>query len=243
MTIRFVQRDGADLWTIATGKGTPMLICNGGPGCCDYLEPVAAMVDDMAQVVRFEQAGCGRSGARPSYNVEDCIADLETIRQSYGFEQWIVGGHSWGADLALAYALTFPQRVRGIICLAGGRIHNDREWHRAYEQNREEVGELLPDYLYPPNMEVNRQVGASWKRYIQRPTLLKELAELTTPTLFVYGKQDIRPSWPEEQLAHLMPNASLEIFLDAPHSIWMTHPSELRASLRHFLAGLDAQTG
>lgn len=217
-----------------------MLLCNGGPGCCDYLEPVAAMIDDRVQVVRFEQAGCGRSDARPSYDLEDCLADLEAIRQSYGFEQWIVGGHSWGADLALGYALTYPQRVRGIICIAGGRIHNDREWHRIYKEKETEVGELLPEFLYPPNMEVNAQVGASWKRYIQRPTLLKELAQLTLPTLFVYGKQDIRPSWPEEQLAHLMPNASLEMLPDAPHVIWLTHAFELKSSLRRFLASLDA---
>ena len=185
--------------------------------------------------MRFEQRGCGRSDALPPYSIERCIADLEAIRQSYGFEQWIVGGHSWGADLALGYALAFPHRVQGVVCISGGRIVNDREWHQTYKQNLAEVGELLPDFAYPPNMEVNEQVGQSWKRYVQRPTLLKELAEFTSPTLFVYGKQDIRPSWPEEQLAHLMPNATLDLLPDAPHAMWLTHPTELKSSLTRFL--------
>ena len=243
MTIRFVNREGAKLWTIAEGRGKPLLLCNGGPGCCDYLGPVAAMVSDMVQVVRFEQRGCGRSDVLPPYDVESCIADIEAIRQSYGFEQWIVGGHSWGADLALGYALAHPQRVVGLVCISGGRIVNDREWHRIYEQKTKEVGELLPEYEYPPNLAVNRQVMQSWKQYIQSPTLLKELAQFATPTLFVYGKQDIRPSWPEEQLAHLLPNATLDLLPDAPHSIWLTHPNELKASLRRFLASLIGQEG
>jgi proline iminopeptidase len=59
--------------------------------------------------------------------VEACLADLEAIREDYGIERWIVAGHSSGADLAFAYALHYPERVYGFICIAGGRIHNDRE--------------------------------------------------------------------------------------------------------------------
>jgi proline iminopeptidase len=193
------------------------------------------MVNDLAQVVRFEQRGCGRSDALPPYDVETCIADLETIRQSYGFARWIVGGHSWGADLALAYALAYPGRATALICIAGGRVHNDREWHREYDRKLQEVGELLPDFKYPPNMEVSQLLNQTWKRYIQRPTLFKEIAEFTQPALFVYGSEDIRPSWPQEQVAHLMPNATFEFIASAPHSIWLTHPAELRSSLRRFL--------
>jgi proline iminopeptidase len=172
--------------------------------------------------------------------VEGCIADLEAIRKNYVFELWIVGGHSWGADLALGYALAHPNRVRGLICISGGRIVNDREWHQVYQQKSDETGELMPEFEYPPNLEVNKLVGQSWKRYIQRPTLLIELAKLTPPTLFVYGKQDIRPSWPAEQLAHLIPNPTLDLLPDAPHVIWLTHPTELQISLRRFLAKLVA---
>src|SRR4051794_6412952 len=101
MNTRFIDSNGAKLWTVATGSTLkalpPLLLCNGGPGCCDYLGPVAEMVDDLVEVVRFEQRGCGQSEALPPYDVYSCIADVEAIRQSYGFEQWIVGGHSWGA--------------------------------------------------------------------------------------------------------------------------------------------------
>ena len=38
---RFVQSDGARLWSTASGSGPPVICFNGGPGCDDYLEPVA----------------------------------------------------------------------------------------------------------------------------------------------------------------------------------------------------------
>jgi proline iminopeptidase len=59
MSEQFVNSDGARLWTVAHGRGMPLMVCNGGPGCCDYLAPVAAMLDDIARVIRFEGRGCG----------------------------------------------------------------------------------------------------------------------------------------------------------------------------------------
>ena len=81
MTEQFVSSDGARLWTIAQGSGVPIVLCKGGPGCCDYLAPVAAMLNDLAQVIRFEARGCGRSDGQPPYTIETCLADLEAIRQ------------------------------------------------------------------------------------------------------------------------------------------------------------------
>jgi proline iminopeptidase len=238
MTEQFVTSEGARLWTISEGQGIPVVFCNGGPGCCDYLAPVATMLNDMAQVIRFEARGCGRSDPLPPYTIKTCLADLEAVRQYYGIERWIVGGHSAGADLALAYALAYPERVPGFICISGGRIHNDREWHRIYSERRDQGLEILPPFDYPPNMEVNAQVNRSWKAYIQRPSLLNEIAHLERPALFLYGDQDIRPSWPIEQVARLLPNASFQMIAGADHHLWVTHAEPMREPLRNFVQQL-----
>ncbi len=238
MTETFTSSNGIKLWTTSHGSGIPVVLCSGGPGCCDYLAPVASMLDDMAWMIRFEHRGCGRSDHVPPYTVDTCLADLEMIRQHYQIDRWIVAGHSWGADLALIYALHYPEHVHGFICIAGGRIHNDREWHQIYRQKRDQGLEPLPAYAYPPNLDVNAQVNQSWKQYIQRPTLLKELACLRRPALFLYGEQDIRPSWPVEQVAHLLPNARLELISDANHYIWWTHAEPMKVLLRDFVCSL-----
>ena len=237
---RFVASDGAMIWTTQSGHGFPVMLCNGGPGCCDYLEPVAEMVDDVASVIRFEQRGCGRSESVPPYNIATCLSDLENIREDYGFEQWIIGGHSWGADLALMYTREHASRVAGLICISGGRVHNDREWHKEYERRKDE--ERMPQFLYPPNREVNNQLNSDWKRYIQNPELLSSISRLHLPALFVYGERDIRPGWPIEQIARLMPAARFELIEGAEHVIWFSHHDELRVLLREFVTTLESNS-
>src|SRR5262245_49124341 len=79
----FVDSNGVNIWTTRTGEGYPVMLCNGGAGCCDYLAPVAGMLDDMAQVIRHEQRGCGRSQPAPPYDIETCLIDLENIRLDF----------------------------------------------------------------------------------------------------------------------------------------------------------------
>jgi proline iminopeptidase len=234
----FVVSNGVNIWTIQTGQGFPVMLCNGGAGCCDYLAPVAQMLDDKARVIRFEQRGCGRSEPVPPYDIETCLTDLENIRNYYNLDQWIIGGHSWGADLALLYALEYTSRVAGLICISGGRIHNDREWHKEYERRKKQEGEHVPRFIYPPNMEVNKQLNRSWKSYIQNPNLLLAISRLRIPSLFVYGARDIRPSWPAQQVAHLIPHARFELIEGAEHVIWFSHFTELKLALRSFVENL-----
>ncbi len=238
MSERYIPVDNLTLWTIEQGAGYPVILCNGGPGCCDYLQPVADMIDDMARVIRFEQRGCGRSQAAPHYSVETSVDDIEAVRKAYGVDRCIVGGHSWGADLALIYALTYPERVAGLLCLAGGRVHNDREWSAEYHRRRAEEGEQLPEFAYPFNQQVNEQVNRSWRTYIQWPTLLWDISQLGCPSLFVYGSRDIRPSWPVEQIAALLPDARFIRLDGAAHFLWLTHGAELEQVLRPFVAGI-----
>ena len=75
------------------------MLCSGGPGCCDYLAPVAAMLEGLATVIRFEPRGCGRSEKVDTYSVATSPADLEAVRQHFNLDKWLVVGHSWGADL------------------------------------------------------------------------------------------------------------------------------------------------
>ncbi len=219
------------------------MLCNGGAGCCDYLEPVAKMLDDMTTVIRFEQRGCGRSDPTGPYDIETCLVDLENIRNYYNVDRWIIGGHSWGADLALLYALEHSSQVAGLICISGGRIHNDREWHDEYERRKDQEGEHVPQFLYPPNMEVNKQLNRSWKSNIQNPNLLLAISRLRMPALFVYGDRDIRPSWPVEQVAQLLPFARFELITGAGHVVWFSHQNELRRLLRNFVDEIVTQVG
>ena len=233
---RIIQSDGARLWTCSSGAGRPFLMFNGGPGCDDYLGPVAALLEDSCQVVRFEPRGCGRSAWDGNYDIETLVRDADAVRRSYQLDSCIVGGHSFGVDAALAYALRHPGHVAGLVGIAGGRVVNDRTWSAAYHRNLEAFGEDLGGATFSADQEVNPACNRSWREYIQRPTLFRELADLAIPATFINASKDIRPSWPTRQLAALMPRGRYVEIPGAAHAIWLTHPSELRRALQEACA-------
>lgn len=235
MTGHLIDVDGARLWIAESGSGAPVMLSNGGPGCCDYLEPVAAMIDDRALVYRWEPRGCGRSSAGGPFDLETTLSDLDGLRETLEHERWIVGGHSWGATLALVYALAYPHRTRAAIMIAGAGLQNDRSWSEAYREGRDAGRDQTPPMAYPPNMEANRVLNESKHAYIRRPRLWREIADLGVPVLIVDGSEDMRPPWPNEQIAALLPNSEYHKIEGAGHCPWFTHADALRGHLTGFL--------
>ncbi|GHO97017.1 hypothetical protein KSF_070650 [Reticulibacter mediterranei] len=233
MQEEMVQLNDVRLWTSTQGEGRPVMFSNGGPGLCDYLAPVAEMIDDLVRVHRWEQRGCGRSEAVPPYDHATCLQDLEELRRYFGYERWIVGGHSWGANLALDYAMTYPQRVLALIYLAGTGITED--WKPEFRRRQQERTELLPDFAYPWNEEVLKEGNRSRTEFLSSPDLVERIRALDVPTIIIQGERDLRPNWSSEHLARLLPNARCHEIPDAEHCLWLTHPQELRDLLRGFL--------
>jgi len=233
---RYISSNGALIWTEAQGeaiKGT-VLLASGGPGCCDYLSPVSEMLEDAYQVIRFEQRGCGRSTDDGNYDLQTVLQDMEAIRAAYKLDEWIICGHSWGADLAMIYALEHPERTSAVIFMAGIGVLNDRAWIEEYKANKEARGETHPPMDYSPNLEVNKQCNHGRKVYIQQPRLYANLAALCCPVLLLSGGEDIRPQWPVEQLHHLLPNSVFRFLPNAGHYAWLDEPEAVRRELREF---------
>ncbi len=129
--------DGCRLWTEQAGDGPALVFCHGGPGLWDYFDGVAGMFGDHARTVRWDQRGCGRSQRLGPYTIERFIADLDDVRRHTGAERITLLGHSWGATLALLYALAHPDRVSGLVYVSGTGIDPDNTWRPPFHRNLE----------------------------------------------------------------------------------------------------------
>lgn len=127
--------DGCRLWAQRSGTGQPLLLCHGGPGLWDMFEPLAPALAPMASVVRWDQRGCGRSQRRGPYTLARFIADLDAVRERLGGPVVSLLGHSWGATLALLYALRHPDRVSRLIYVSGTGIDPGSTWKPAHAAN------------------------------------------------------------------------------------------------------------
>lgn len=117
----FDTGDGHHLWVEVLGQGQPTVFLHGGPGG-GFQSHQASLFDLTRQkVVFFDQRGAGRSSPRGGLHANTTahlIADMEALRQHLGIDRWLVVGGSWGATLALAYAVTWPGRVSGLVLRA-----------------------------------------------------------------------------------------------------------------------------
>lgn len=139
--------DGHQVYVEQCGNpnGIPVLVLHGGPGggCSPamrrYFDPL------VYRVVLFDQRGCGRS--RPTAVVEgnttwDLVADIEVIRNLLGIERFVLFGGSWGATLALIYAISHPARVSRLV-LRGVFLATKAELDWFYGGG---VATFFPDY-------------------------------------------------------------------------------------------------
>ena len=115
--------DGHELYVESVGHagGIPAVYLHGGPGSGCQPDHRRLFDPERFQAILFDQRGCGRSrpkGSREHNTLPHLIADMELIRQKFGFEKWMVVGGSWGATLALAYAEAHPDRVSGLALRA-----------------------------------------------------------------------------------------------------------------------------
>jgi proline iminopeptidase len=127
--------DGARLHVEQAGDGVPMVLAHGGPGLWDYLDELSGMLEPRFRVVRYDQRGGGRSDRRGPYTLERFVADFDEVRQSTGIDRIVAAGHSWGASLALLYAIRHPERVRGVLYVSGVGC----EWPRFRASYRAEL--------------------------------------------------------------------------------------------------------
>jgi proline iminopeptidase len=151
---RMVDIGDCELYVSVLGEGLPLLILHGGPGLDhhgfgDYLDPLA----DSYQLVFVDERASGRS-SRPdsaTWTLPQMAADVPALARAMGFDRYAVLGHSYGAFVALQYAVDFPQEPGPVIISAG--VPSSRYL--------ESVAAALE--AFEPQ-ELRTQVAQSWER-------------------------------------------------------------------------------
>jgi proline iminopeptidase len=165
---------GHEIYVESVGRigGMPAIYLHGGPGSGCQPDHRRLFDPERFHAVLFDQRGAGRSkpkGGRDQNTLPDLIADMELIREKFGFARWIVAGGSWGATLALAYAQAHPDRVAGLALRAtflGTRSEVEHAFGpalaRFYPDLHRDFLEMLPAE------ERDAPVQAYWRRILDR---------------------------------------------------------------------------
>jgi proline iminopeptidase len=113
--------DDARLFYEVVGSGDPIIVVHGGPGLDhSYLQPGLNVLAQRNTLVYYDQRGTGRSSAalEPGViNLDRFVEDIEALRETLGYERIDVLGHSFGALIALEYAMRHPESLGTLILM------------------------------------------------------------------------------------------------------------------------------
>jgi pimeloyl-ACP methyl ester carboxylesterase len=120
---KFVEIEGVRLHYFERGEGEPLVLLHGNGSMIQDFSS-SGLVDKGAgkyRVIVFDRPGFGYS-ERPRRTIwtPEAQANLicKALRQ-IGISRAIVLGHSWGASVATALALKYPEMVAGLVLASG----------------------------------------------------------------------------------------------------------------------------
>ena len=120
---RFLDVNGVRLHYVERGTGDAVVLLHGNGSMIQDFES-SALIDLAAKdfrVVVFDRPGFGHS-ERPRGTVWTPDAQAELIKAALtqlGVSRAIILGHSWGASVAVAMGLKYPDLVRGLVLASG----------------------------------------------------------------------------------------------------------------------------
>ncbi len=117
----------AVLYYSVQGQGQPVLLLSGGPGnSADQLSDIVKHLSPTCQCILFEQRATGKSHTSPmdstTINLNQAMQDISLLLGQLGIPKVTILGHSWGAMLALSYAIKNPDAVSKLILIGPGPL-------------------------------------------------------------------------------------------------------------------------
>ncbi len=107
--------------TYGSETNPPLVLLHGLASTLRIWDYVAPVLAGKYWVVAYDQRGHAESDKPDGgYDLPTMLADLVGLIKALGIKKPVLVGHSWGANLALAYAATYPDDCAGLVLVDGG---------------------------------------------------------------------------------------------------------------------------
>lgn len=245
------------------GNGPHLLLQHGFLSSRAQWRPNLEALQAFCTPVVVELLGHGRSPAPTEdkpYEVASYVAAYEAIRREIGAERWFVCGQSFGAGLAIRYAMAYPQHTRGVVVtnsLSAFSKSGDAERRslteeriRNIEQDGRKALEALRIYpshakRLPEDAKVEMVADAagislsgvvkSWRVTAPELNMQEQLVKVPVPMLLVNGLWEKRFQPLCDESKALVPDLTL-VELDGGHSINMEAAEGFNEAVRSFIS-------
>ncbi len=170
-----VLRNGIRLHHITAGDGPDLVLVHGITGnlAVWHLHMVPVLLDHF-RVLTYDLRGHGYSDMpKTGYDCDSMAEDLQQLLDALEIERPMLVGHSYGADIALYFAHSYPERVSHVVAIEGAlpalvSARNREEWEgwSYWVETLERSGQQIPPdrrsdvlYLLKATLEVPKKWG------------------------------------------------------------------------------------
>lgn len=246
------------------GDGTPLLMLHGFLGDATNWRPLMEQLGNRVRCIGLDLLGFGDSAKPPiRYDIAQEVAFVHQVLAALDIESCYILGHSFGGWVGAAYALAYPEAVKGLLLAAPAGIRDDSFCGR-YDHLRPllwqtpaiawalKVAKPIASLIgQRPAVEqiawfrrelMAQPAACSFLLDRLRPedaidTVEKEIHRLSVPTLVITGDRDETiPLWHSQTYANEIPHAQLAIIPNADHALPQKYAAELAHLILPFLA-------
>ena len=243
----FVEADGFRIRYMEAGDGAPLVHLHGAGGL--RLTPGHDLLSRQFRVIAFEMPGFGQSPENNrTRDMPELAATMREAVAKLGIDSFNLMGTSFGGKTALWLAVQQRERVLALVLEAPAAIRPQGAEPRS--GSPEEMARRL--YAHPERLPAipapDPAVQAQTRRLVARlrgpdrdADLERQLADLATPTLVLFGTVDqVIPPDMGHIYKELMPNCHLVFVYDAGHAISTDRPEAFTEVVADFLERHEA---
>ncbi|MBN2551610.1 MAG: alpha/beta fold hydrolase [Spirochaetales bacterium] len=246
------------------GEGFPVVILHGLFASSKNWLSAARFLSGFSRPFALDLRNHGDSPHSESHSLEDMIADLREWLQERQLNETVLLGHSMGGLVAMGFALSSPQSVRGLIVVdilpRAYRIDFSREFEALsldlspYESRGEideAMAEIVPELQVRQFLQMNverREGGFYWKlnvpalrsaEFLRGPDFSVFQNRYEGPALLVAGGESPFARADDLPLFNrYFPNGRIEVLKDCGHWLHYICSQEFQSLVREFIEAL-----
>lgn len=191
------------------GNKEPFILLHGNGEDSSYFKHQIDYFSDRYRVIAIDTRGHGKSprGTKP-FTIEQFSHDLYDFMISHKISNAVILGFSDGANIAMKFAMKYPDKVKALI-LNGGNL-NPKEVKRT-TQIPIELGYRIARGFALKSSGAKKS-AEMLGLMVNEPNIERtELSRITAPTLVICGRNDMIKESHTKEIAENIPGAKLSI--------------------------------
>lgn len=188
---------------------TPLILLHGNGEDGSYFKNQIDYFSDKYRVIALDTRGHGKSprGTEP-FTIEQFSCDLYDFMVRLDISNAVILGFSDGANIAMKFAMRYPDKVRALI-LNGGNL-NPKGVKRT-TQISIEIGYRIARWFSSKSPDARKNAEMLGLMVNEPDIEPNELASIIVPTLVICGSKDMIKESHTKEIAENIPNAKLSI--------------------------------